>query len=80
MSRFQRFGSAPRRKLIKTSAKGVRYVDYKDADDLRRCMSPNGKISSRKRLNVTAQEQRMIAQAIKRARHVGILPFTSATV
>jgi small subunit ribosomal protein S18 len=80
MSRFQRFGAAPRRKLVKESAKGVKYVDYKEVDDLRRCMSPNGKIYGRKRLNVSAQEQRMIAQAIKRARHLGLLPFTSATL
>jgi len=80
MSRFQRFGPAPRRNLVIESAKGVRYVDYKNVEDLRRCMSPNGKIYTRKKLGVTAQEQRMIARAIKRARHLGLLPFTSATL
>jgi small subunit ribosomal protein S18 len=80
MSRFQRFGPAPRKKLVRESAKGVKYVDYKDVDELRRCMSPNGKIYGRKRLGVNAQEQRMISQAIKRARQLGLLPFTSATL
>jgi len=56
------------------------YIDYKCADDLRRMMTPNGKIYSRKRLSVTAGEQRKIAQAIKRARFMGLLPFTSGTL
>lgn len=57
-----------------------KYVDYKAVDDLRRLMTPNGKIYSRKRLGVTAREQRQIATAIKRARYMALLPFTSATV
>ena len=60
--------------------RGRPYVDYKSADELRRLMTPNGKIYSRKRLGVSARDQRRIAQAIKRARHMGLLPFTSATL
>lgn len=56
------------------------YVDYKAADDLRRLMTPNGKIYSRKRLGVSAREQRMISQAIKRARYMALLPYTDATL
>ncbi|MCA9312332.1 MAG: 30S ribosomal protein S18, partial [Phycisphaerales bacterium] len=56
------------------------YVDYKDVEALRRMLSPNGKIYGRKRLGTSAREQRMIAQAIKRARHIGLLPYTSATL
>lgn len=67
-------------RVAKTSPNGTVYVDYKDVDELRRLMSPNGKILSRKRLGVTAREQRMIAQAIKRARYMGLLPFTNATL
>ncbi len=81
MSRFSRFGSGPNKKsVIKTSGNGVVYVDWKDADNLRRMMSPNGKIYGRKRLSTTAKEQAMIAQAIKRARFMGLLPYTSATL
>ena len=43
-------------------------------------MTPNGKIYSRKRLSVTSGQQRMIAQAIKRARYMALLPYTSATL
>jgi len=38
------------------------------------------KIFTRKRLSTTAGEQRMVSQAIKRARFMGLLPFTSATL
>jgi small subunit ribosomal protein S18 len=62
------------------SGKGTAYVDWKDVDQLRRMLSPNGKILGRKRLSASAREQRMIAQAIKRARYMGLLPYTSATL
>ena len=65
---------------LKTDNRGRKYVDYKIADELRRLMTPNGKIYSRKRLGVSAREQRLIAQAIKRARYMGLLPYTSATL
>lgn len=80
MSRFNRFTAQPKIKVVKTSANGTDYVDYKDVENLRRLMSPNGKIYGRKRLSTTAREQKMIAQAIKRARFLGLLPYTSATL
>lgn len=70
----------PGGKVAKKSAKGVLYVDYKNVDELRRLMSPNGKIYGRKRAGLSASDQRKFAQAIKRARHMGLLPYTSATV
>jgi len=63
-----------------TSGKGIEYVDYKDVESLRRMMTPNGKIYGRKRLGTNARQQRMVAGAIKRARFMGLLPFTSATL
>ena len=80
MSRFNRFSHGPKPKVTKTSGKDVKYVDYKQFEDLRRMMSPNGKIYSRKRLSTSAPEQAMIAQAIKRARFMALLPYTSATL
>lgn len=65
---------------LKTGADGNPYVDYKSVDDLRRLMTPNGKIYSRKRLGVSAREQRLISQAIKRARFMALLPYTDATL
>jgi len=80
MSRFSRFGGPTTGNIVKKSGKGKIYVDYKDVDELRRMMSPNGKILGRKRLGASAYEQRMISQAIKRARYMGLLPYTSATI
>jgi small subunit ribosomal protein S18 len=81
MSRFNRFGpTGPKPKVAYTSGKGVAFVDYKNVEDLRRMLSPNGKIYGRKRLSTTAREQAMVAQAIKRARFMGLLPYTSATL
>ncbi len=79
MSRFTRF-SGPRTKVTKAGEKGIAYVDYKDVDTLRRMMSPNGKIYGRKRLSLNASEQRMVSRAVKRARYMGLLPYTSATI
>jgi small subunit ribosomal protein S18 len=73
-------GSAQKPAYMKKGVGDKPFVDYKATDDLRRLMTPNGKIYSRKRLGVSAREQRMIAQAIKRARYMALLPYTSATL
>ena len=71
--------SPPFRK-IKTGTDGKDYIDYKSVDDLRRLMTPNGKIYTRKRLGASARELRRVAQAVKRARYMALLPYTSATL
>ncbi len=80
MSRFNRFGPGGPTKTTIKSGKGIEYVDWKDVEGLRRMMTPNGKIYGRKRLGTNARQQRMVAQAVKRARFMGLLPFTSATL
>ncbi len=55
--------------------KGVRAVDYKDANALKRYTSSYGKIVPRRRSGVCAKHQRMLAEAIKRARTMALLPF-----
>jgi small subunit ribosomal protein S18 len=85
MADFQRFGSNPpssgnNLKIAKKSTTEVVYVDYKNAEDLRRLLTPNGKILSRKRTGIGAAEQRLVSTAIKRARFMALLPYTSATV
>jgi len=73
--------SGPRgSRVARKSANGTVYVDYKDVDELRRLLSPNGKLHSRKRLSVSARQQRLIAQAVKRSRYLGLLPYTNATL
>ncbi|MHC5024887.1 MAG: 30S ribosomal protein S18 [Planctomycetota bacterium] len=74
-------GSGPRRhKYMKKGVNDRTYVDYKEVDELRRLLTPNGKIYSRKRLGLSARDQRAVAQAIKRARYMALLPYTSATL
>ena len=77
MSQFHSPG--PQLKM-QTGADGRFYVDHKDVDMLRRMMTPNGKIYSRKRLSTSAREQRALSQAVKRARYMSLLPYTSATL
>ena len=79
MSHLQRRRSR-RAKVVRQDVKGNPWVDYKDIDELRRMMTPNGKIYSRKRLGTTAGEQRRVSKAIKRARFMALLPYTSGTV
>ncbi len=80
MSQFQSFGTNPPAKVVFDSSNGTTFVDYKNSEDLRRYLTPNGKIQGRKKTGLTAREQRLLAQAIKRARYMGLLPFTSATL
>jgi small subunit ribosomal protein S18 len=57
------------------SSNNIKHIDYKDIDLLRRFLSPNAKILSRKRTGVTAKNQRKLALAIKRSRYMGLLPY-----
>jgi small subunit ribosomal protein S18 len=50
-------------------------VDYKDAGRLRRYVSERGKIEPRRKTGNCARHQRMVTLAIKRARHIAILPY-----
>jgi small subunit ribosomal protein S18 len=51
-------------------------IDYKDPDTLKTFISENGKINSSRYTRLTAKEQRKLNKAIKRARLLGLLPFT----
>lgn len=51
-------------------------IDYKNVDLLRRFVQEDGKIRPRRQTGACAKHQRVIANAIKRARHLALLPFT----
>lgn len=55
-------------------------VDYKDIDLLRHYVSERGKIEARRKVSTCAKHQRTVSQAIKRARHLALLPYTSEHV
>lgn len=54
-------------------------IDYKQADMLRRYVSEDGKIRPRRQTGTCARHQREIARAVKRARHLALLPFSADT-
>lgn len=56
--------------------KGIEAIDHKQVDLLRRFTSGLAKIRAKKRTGVCASHQRKLAIAIKRARFLGLLPFT----
>ncbi|KUH39926.1 MULTISPECIES: 30S ribosomal protein S18 [Streptomyces] len=57
---------------------GITYIDYKDTDLLRKFISDRGKIRSRRVTRVSAQQQRQLARAIKNAREMALLPYSSS--
>ena len=69
--------SRPKMKVARTSTSGKVYIDYKDTESLKKMISANGKILSRKRTGANAMEQRMLARAIKRARYMALLPYAA---
>jgi small subunit ribosomal protein S18 len=66
----------PRRKVCIFCADKIG-IDYKKPDALRRFVSDRGKIEARRRTGVCAKHQRVLAEAIKRARHLALLPYTA---
>ncbi|MFE0882387.1 30S ribosomal protein S18 [Streptomyces rochei] len=56
---------------------GVTYIDYKDTELLRKFISDRGKIRNRRVTRVTSQQQRQLARAIKNAREMALLPYST---
>lgn len=54
------------------------YFDYKDAKVLQRFVDPYGRIEPASRTGLNAKQQRSLAVAVKRARHLAMLPFVAA--
>ena len=52
-----------------------KYIDYKDVELLKKFITPSGAMAPRRSTGTCAKHQRMLARAVKRARHVALLPF-----
>jgi small subunit ribosomal protein S18 len=65
----------PRRKVCTFCANKIKEIDYKDSDKLRNYISDRAKIAPRRRTGTCAKHQRILATAIKRARHLALLPY-----
>ena len=69
----------PKKKQNPLKAADVEYIDYKDVALLRKFISDRGKIRARRVTGVTVQQQKQIARAVKNAREMALLPYTSTT-
>jgi len=58
-------------------AANIKLVDFKDTQTLRKFMTPQAQIARRRKTGTCSLHQRRLAQAIKRARHLGLAPFVS---
>ncbi len=66
-----------RRKVCQFCVENVQEIDYKDVETLKRYISERGKIRPRRQTGVCAKHQRRLTVAIKRARHMALLPFVA---
>ena len=53
----------------------ISHIDYKDIETLKRFLNPHGKIMPRRRTGLSSAGQRALAQAVKRARFMALLPY-----
>ncbi|MCK9519510.1 MAG: 30S ribosomal protein S18 [Dehalococcoidia bacterium] len=74
----RRYG--PRRKVCRFCVEKMQGVDYKDVGRLRMYISERGKIEPRRKTGTCLKHQRLVATAVKRARHIALLPYTLAHV
>ncbi len=68
-------GRKPRRKVCDFCVSKIEYIDYKDVNRLSRSINERGKILPRRMTGTCAKHQRQLTIAIKRARHIALLPY-----
>ena len=68
------------RKVCSFCVERVSYIDYKEVSRLRRFLSERGKILPRRITGTCARHQRPLTAALKRARAIALLPYTTDTV
>ena len=66
-----------RKKYCRFKKLGIKYIDYKDADFLLKFVNEQGKILPRRITGTSLKYQRKVAQAIKKARHLALLPYVT---
>lgn len=59
------------------NTQNINHFDYKDTELLKKFINPHGRILSRKRTGISAKNQRKLANAIKRSRFMGLMPFVA---
>lgn len=68
------------KKICRFTEANVKYIDYKDTKVLQRYITEQGKIIPKRITGTSAKYHRQLTSAIKRARHMALLPYVSDTV
>ena len=66
-----------KKKYCRFKKSGIKYIDYKDPDFLKKFLNKQGRILPRPITGTALKYQRRVAQAVKRARHLALLPFVT---
>ena len=74
------FKTRKKKKVCMFCADKIEHIDYKDVARLRKCVSERAKILPRRITGTCAKHQRQLTVAIKRARHIAIMPYISDLV
>ena len=66
-----------KKKYCRFKKNGIKYVDYKDPEFLKKFLNEQGRILPRRLTGTSLKYQRKVGQAIKRVRHIALLPFVT---
>ena len=69
--------NANRKKYDRFKKAGIKYIDYKDPNFLLKLLNDQGKILPRRLTGTSLKNQRRVSQAVKRARHLALLPYVA---
>lgn len=64
-----------KKKYCRFKKSGIKYIDYKDPDFLMKFLNEQGKLLPRRITGTSLKYQRKVSQAVKRARHIALLPY-----
>ena len=65
------------KKYCRFKKNGIKYIDYKDPDFLLKFVNEQGKILPRRLTGTSLKFQKKVSQAVKRARHIALLPYVT---
>ena len=66
-----------KKKYCRFKKSGIKYIDYKDADFLLKFVNEQGKLLPRRLTGTSLKFQRKVAQAVKRSRHLALMPYVA---
>ena len=67
--------TSKQKKYCRFKKSGIKYIDYKDPDFLMKLVNEQGKLLPRRLTGTSLKYQRKVAQAVKRARHLALMPY-----